>query len=904
VSATWFAGDPRVSQLGWTLLQFLWQGTILALLFAGVRAMFERRLSARTRYAMACATLALMAAAPVVTFLTASGVSLASGRRWLLPAASAWEPVMPWLVVAWLGGVWLFSVRLVGGWVVTRRLRTEQVESPPPEWQRVFDELVVRLGVLSRVRLLVSSLVEVPTVTGALHPFVLVPASALTGLPPEYIRAFLAHELAHVRRFDYAVNLLQRVVEAVLFYHPAIWWVSEQIRVEREMCCDDIAVAAHGDAVAYARALTALESSRRAPAAAVAANGPTLLHRIRRLLGQAITARQLLPGPGAFVAIALVWAVGIVAVGARDGSASTALASATLVSPPIVPSQGNVGHVEPAGPSLLTTALLGPIGPARSAQTPAPSTSGRPGPPPADQTRDGDRTPATGVVRGRVVRQDNGLPVRNAKVHLSQLFSGNPPAAVADPPPVTTDENGRFELTGIRPGEYQLAVSKSGFVRTEFGRRGVNGPAGRIDVSNGRVVEKIDVSLPTGGIITGQVLDQAGDPLSGILVRALEAERVNGALRPGDETQTVDVTDDRGRFRLFGLAPGAYFLGATRQLSGIAQMAVGNGGLIGMALYPGTFLASQAESLVIEADKVLPPVSLTFVREMRVRVSGRVSGSDGSPVASGAASIRPDGTYRGYRAIDAPISGGTFLVTGLPPGEYVVAARNAAGDERVDERLVLDGSPADIALTLQHAASLRGRIVLDTASPRPSIRPSDISLGLGDAAGPPAFGGVEIRDDGTFEVKGLLGRKSFGYAPPEGWRLKSVRIGNRDKGDEPLEFNGQDIEGVQLIFTDRITVLNGRVTDGRRPVPAGVVLMFADDPEKWYPQSGYVDTASLDAEGRYTIEGLPPGRYRVIALDSLGPLGPSVFESFRSRAVTVTLGEAERKTLDLKLSFP
>ena len=891
MSAIWFAGDPRVSQIGWTLLQFLWQGTILALLFAAARAVFGRRLSARARYAMACATLASMAAAPVVTFLAASGLSRSAGTRWLLPAASAWEPLMPWLVVAWLGGVWLFSLRLVGGWVVTRRLRTERVEPPPPEWQRVFDELVVRLGVLSRVRLVVSSVVEVPMVIGTLHPFVLVPASALTGLPPEYIRAFLAHELAHVKRFDYAMNLLQRVVEAVLFYHPAIWWVSEQIRVEREMCCDDMAVAAHGDAFVYVRALTELESSRRAHAAAVAANGPTLLHRVRRLLGQTISAWQLLPGPGALVAIALLWCVGIVAVGARDGSASSAPAPAAL------------GASTTAPPSLLTTALLGPIGPAQPAQARRPSTSGRPGPPPAPASpvTDGDAAPATGVVRGRVVREDTGLPLRNAQVHLWRSRASLADD-VADPSPVATDENGRFELRGVPPGEYQLTAEKSEFVKTSFGRRGVNGPAGLIDVSNGKAAEKIDVFLPTGGIITGQVLDQAGDPLSGILVSALEAERVNGVLRPGSQTPSSDVTDDRGRFRLFGLGTGTYFLGATLQPSSLMRMASGRD--LAMSFYPGTALASQARSVFVEAGREAAPVSMTFLREQRLRLSGQVSGSDGRPVTSGTVSIRPDGVHQGYRAAESPISGGIFNVTGLLPGEYVVSARNSAGDEMIAERVVLDGGPADIALTLKRAATLRGRIVLDTASPRPSIRPSDIGLGLGDEGGPPRFGGIEIREDWTFEVTGLIGRKEFGYVPPDGWRPKGVRVSTRDIGDEPLEFTGQDIGDVQVIFTDRITAISGRVTDGRNRAAAGVVLIFADDPKKWHEYSASVGTAPIDSEGRYTIDGLPTGRYLAIALDALGPLGPSVFETFRNRAVTVTLGDAERKTLDLKLTTP
>jgi len=105
------------------------------------------------------------------------------------------------------------------------------------------------------VRLLISALVQVPTVIGWLRPVVLVPVGALSGLPAEYLEALLLHELAHVRRHDYLVNILQSVAEALLFYHPAVWWVSGHIRAERELCCDDVAVAVSGDALTYARAL-------------------------------------------------------------------------------------------------------------------------------------------------------------------------------------------------------------------------------------------------------------------------------------------------------------------------------------------------------------------------------------------------------------------------------------------------------------------------------------------------------------------------------------------------------------------------------------------------------------------------------------------------------------------------
>jgi uncharacterized protein (TIGR03435 family) len=182
------------------------------------------------------------------------------------------------------------------------------VRRAPPEWQQMLRELGARIGLSRPVRLLVSALVQVPTVVGWLRPVVLVPVGALGGLPGEHVEALLLHELAHIRRHDYLVNILQSVAEALLFYHPVVWWVSGHIRAERELCCDDVAVSVSGDALTYARALAQLEAYRPAHlTAAVAANGGSLAGRIARLLGQPRPSVRTGLGPGVVtVAILLV----------------------------------------------------------------------------------------------------------------------------------------------------------------------------------------------------------------------------------------------------------------------------------------------------------------------------------------------------------------------------------------------------------------------------------------------------------------------------------------------------------------------------------------------------------------------------------------------------------------------
>ena len=330
--------QPWAERLGWTLLHFVWQGALIGVLFAIVRGIAGPRLSANGRYILACLALAAMAAAPLATYgvMTVLAPALAAGATSVPPPSNgplpsvefaqsgSWQQLLPWLVMTWVAGVMLFSVRLIGGWFGTARLRRVKSRPAPAEWQQTVDRLIGRMGIGQSVRLIISSLVETPVVSGWLRPMILIPVGALTGLPTEHLEALLAHELAHIWRRDYLVNVLQSVAEAVLFYHPAIWWISAQIRHERELCCDDLAVAASGDVLTYARALAELESCRPAHLkAAMAANGGGLLHRIARLLGQPQPASHTLPGPAAAWALSILVLVGIGAVVVRGAQGQT-----------------------------------------------------------------------------------------------------------------------------------------------------------------------------------------------------------------------------------------------------------------------------------------------------------------------------------------------------------------------------------------------------------------------------------------------------------------------------------------------------------------------------------------------------------------------------------------------------
>lgn len=280
------AGSAGVQALGWTLLHFLWQGAIIAAALAVALAGLPRGL-ARARYAACCVALVLSLLAPLATLLALLhrfGAEPALPPRLGGPTASGpWESVPLLLSAAWALGSAGMSLRLALGFARLRQM-LERCAPVPREWQARVEALARRLGIARAVRLAVSPAVDAPLTLGWLRPVIVLPVGVLGSLPAAYLEALLIHELAHVRRLDYLVNILQAGVEALLFYHPAVHWMSHRLRLEREYCCDDVAASAVGDPIEYARALTAMETWRALPALALGASGGSLLSRLERLV--------------------------------------------------------------------------------------------------------------------------------------------------------------------------------------------------------------------------------------------------------------------------------------------------------------------------------------------------------------------------------------------------------------------------------------------------------------------------------------------------------------------------------------------------------------------------------------------------------------------------------------------
>ncbi len=408
-----YASTPMLEALAKALVIFLAQGTLLAMGLATLLAVIPERF-ARGRYALACAVLVAMALCPVVTtwFLldgpepsaeSAAGIradrsSLAPSHLVPLVSSPSWEggsrspetpkargatargaslflqPVLqdgsnrlrPWLpavVAAWLLGVIGLTATHVGAWRRLHRLR-QQSQPAEPAWRDTMARLVRRIGIGKAVDLLVSHQISVPMVVGWFRPVVLVPASAMVGLAPQQLESLVVHELAHIRRLDPWVNGLQVILETLLFYHPAVWWTSAQVRHLREHCCDDIAVQICGDRLTYLRALADLEGLRAAaatlpgsPRLALGADGGSLLARVRRLAG---AGAERTPHRSASSGLVVVLTTALLAV--------VSLASLAQVAPPEAPEPHPVQPPTPPKPVAAPTPM--PVAPPAAAPRP------------------------------------------------------------------------------------------------------------------------------------------------------------------------------------------------------------------------------------------------------------------------------------------------------------------------------------------------------------------------------------------------------------------------------------------------------------------------------------------------------------------------------------------------------
>jgi protocatechuate 3,4-dioxygenase beta subunit len=555
---------------------------------------------------------------------------------------------------------------------------------------------------------------------------------------------------------------------------------------------------------------------------------------------------------------------------------------------------------------LVLVPALGLAQPTLTVQFPA----GAPGPPPPQAPPRDPTQPAktgTATLRGHVVAADTGQPLRKAQVRITA-------PELRENRLTSTDRDGTYEFKEVVAGRYTVMASKGSYVSLQYGQQRPFEPGKPLEILDRQLVEKVDFALPHGAVITGRVLDEFGEPLPDAMVAMQRYQNMGGQRRlvPAGRTAT---TNDIGEYRLFAVPPGQYYLSAT--LRGMGGMMGDTDDRSGYAAtyFPGTTNIAEAQKVTVGLGQIMSDMNMALMPTRVSRVTGTAVDSQGRPMMGMVMAVpRNDQMMMMFGPPGQIKPDGSFVVGGLTPGRYMLQVRGPMGDgESAYADITVSGDDVNgLRLVAGKPSVVTGRVLVDPAAAQ-ALRPSAIRLGLqpvqmdmmmmmgGSPPGP-------LNEDLTFEIKAQPGKyrvSLFGQMP--GWSIRSVRYHGADITDAGMEFRpNEDVADVEVELTNRVTDVSGIVTNTKgEALKDYSIVVFPQDREKWTPNSRYMRTARPDQDGRYKVNGLPPGEYRVIALDYVDSNewnSPEFLDGIRSKASSFSVNEGESKSVDLRIT--
>ena len=524
--------------------------------------------------------------------------------------------------------------------------------------------------------------------------------------------------------------------------------------------------------------------------------------------------------------------------------------------------------------------------------------------------RDTPAPTGTAVIRGRVIAAAGQRPLATVEVRAAA-------GALHVNKVVLTDANGRYEIVDLPAGRYTVGTNKENYVRASYGERRPLGPGTPIDVANGQVVPRIDFVLQRTAAITGRVVDEFGDPAPNAMVMPMRYVYVNGERRM-QQTGNGASTNDLGEYRVYGLIPGRYFVSAT-----FGRNFADDGGdrtAYLPTLYPGTGNPSEAQRFTVGPGQTIAGVNIPLLPVVGARISGVVLDIDGKPLTMGSVNAMSRGANFGNAGYAQIKADGTFALNAMPPGDYTLRANGSGMTEAyaIADITVSGGDISDVQLSAVRLSTIHGRIVFN--GPREKLPASSLLRVnvIHPSPSPPMVGympgGATPKDDWTFELKTTAGRSIVraGVAgPPGDWRLDRILTSDgvdiTDAGFD-LPVNGS-VDGVVVMMTTRHNEITGTVfDDGGAPVRDCVVVLFAQDPQRWTVGTRLLGVARPDVDSVFHLR-VAAGDYFAVAYEQLEMAGPSfndpdILQQLREHAIPFSIGPTDTKKLDLRLSAP
>jgi protocatechuate 3,4-dioxygenase beta subunit len=521
----------------------------------------------------------------------------------------------------------------------------------------------------------------------------------------------------------------------------------------------------------------------------------------------------------------------------------------------------------------------------------------------------------TGTITGRVTIGDkpaNGIAV--VLMSSNNFYPERKAAAQAK-----TDADGQFRLTNVAAGRYEVMTAAPGFVMPRGSTRGFRNLGKTVNLAEGETIEKIDFALVRGGVITGRITDADGRPVIGENVRLASAEQSNERGGPVFFNPFLYQTDDRGIYRIYGIAPGRYTVSVGEDgKSGMVRMGFGRSVFYTRTFHPG--VTDETKATVIEvaegsettnADITLGRSSQTFVASGRV-----VDAESGKPVTNvgvGYGSLLEDGKRMGAFGIGSRTDAdGRFRFEGLLPGRY--AAFVATGDNESETYSVpvkfeiSEGDVTGLVVKVRRGASISGVAVIEGTNDR-AVLAKLAQLRLAaypetETLSVPVFGqGNRINADGSFRISGLSPGKFRiflgGWPPLKGFSLLRVEREGVEQRAGVIEIPaGGEISGLRLVLEYGSGIVRGHVRVENGTLPEGARMYLAARRPSHSEMS--LPGVEVDARGNFVLEGLPTGQYQLRLRVQLGPNGPPIPPVTQS--VNVVNGTETEVTLVLDLS--